>query len=111
MKKATTTTNLGCYLTVAAAAVAIAVAIAAWSRRAGEKPGGVGQRGPLDPGVAVRDCGSNRAACFSCEEQAGLAGSSPKCLTCTQPRFRYLTETIQAEMGAQRACRGCRGAP
>jgi hypothetical protein len=69
--------------------------------------------GPLDPGVRVRDMGSGRSKCYSCEDQSGLDGSKPKCLTCTQPSFKYLTETIIAEQGAAAngACHACRGAP
>jgi hypothetical protein len=57
------------------------------------------------------DCGGTRQKCYSCVDQAGAAGGVQKCLTCGEPSFKYLTETIQAEMGARRACRGCRGAP
>jgi hypothetical protein len=69
--------------------------------------------GPLDPGVHVRDMGTAKSKCFNCEDQAGLDGSKPKCLTCTQPSFKYLTETIIAEKGAEAngACLSCRGAP
>ena len=67
--------------------------------------------GPLSPGVSVRDMGSSRSKCIDCESQAGVDGGKPRCLTCTQPSFRYLTETIIAEQGADRACRGCSGAP
>ena len=69
--------------------------------------------GPLDPGVRVRDTGTSKSKCLDCEGQAGLDGSKPKCLTCTQPSFRYLTETIIAEKGAEAngACLSCRGAP
>jgi hypothetical protein len=67
--------------------------------------------GPLHPGVSVRDMGSNKSKCFECESQAGVDGGKPKCITCTQPSFKYLTETIIAEQGADRSCRGCRGAP
>ena len=67
--------------------------------------------GPLSPGVTVRDMGSSRSKCMTCEEQAGAQGGKARCLTCTQPSFRYLTETIIAEQGADRACRGCVGNP
>lgn len=67
--------------------------------------------GPLHPGVSVRDMGSSRSKCVSCEQQAGVDGGKPKCITCTQPSFKYLTETIIAEQGADRACRGCAGGP
>lgn len=67
--------------------------------------------GPLSPGVSVRDTGSVRSKCTTCEDQAGVQGGVGKCLTCQQPSFKYLTETIIAEQGADRACLGCRGAP
>jgi hypothetical protein len=59
----------------------------------------------------LADCGRTRQKCYSCVDQAGAAGGVQKCLTCGEPSFKYLTETIEAEMGARRACRGCRGAP
>jgi hypothetical protein len=69
--------------------------------------------GPLHPGVSVRDMGSSRSKCIDCESQAGVDGGKPKCITCTQPSFKYLTETIIAEQGAAAngACLSCRGAP
>ncbi len=70
-------------------------------------------RGPLDPGVVVRDHGSGRSKCYDCEGQAGEAGGKPKCLTCTAPSFKYLDDTIIAARGAAEngACMGCRAAP
>ena len=65
-------------------------------------------RGPLDPGVRVADRGTGRSKCLDCEAE-GVPTN--KCLTCAQPSFRYLTETIAADRGADWACRGCRGAP
>jgi hypothetical protein len=67
--------------------------------------------GPLSPGVAVRDTGSGRSKCVSCEDQAGVQGGVGRCLDCQGPSFKYLTETIIAEQGADRACRGCSGGP
>lgn len=73
----------------------------------------VSARGPLDPGVRVRDMGSQRQKCTTCEDQSGVQGGVGKCLTCQGPSFKYLTETIIAEQGAAAngACLGCRGAP
>lgn len=69
--------------------------------------------GPLDPGVHVRDMGSGRSKCTTCEDQAGVQGGVGKCLDCQGPSFRYLTETIIAEKGAEAngACLTCRGGP
>ena len=70
--------------------------------------GPLGPLGPLDPGVYVADHGTEKQKCYSCEAEGG---GVQKCLTCGEPRFKYLTETIAIEAGATRACRGCRGAP
>ena len=89
----------------------LAVAVALYARR---KEMYVSQSvGPLDPGVVIRDDGSVRSKCYSCEAQSGVRGGVGKCLTCQGPRFRYLSETIIARTGSAEngACLGCRGAP
>lgn len=96
-------------LVASLAAIATFLLMLLWSRTGRAAPQHM--HGPLDPGVAVRDRGSAKSKCFSCEGQAGSEGGTGKCLTCQQEPFKYLTETIVAEMGADRACRGCRAAP
>lgn len=92
-------------VTVAVAFVAACVAFAAAYRARAPRRQGVP--------VPVRDRGSGRSKCYSCEADAGVQGTVTKCLDCQGPSFRYLTETIIAERGAAEngACLGCRGAP
>lgn len=56
-----------------------------------------------------RDKFEGRSKCFDCEYalplEANLYGN--RCLDCEGPKFRYLNETIQAEMPVLQTCHHC----